>query len=152
MIFWVLGGFFFCLKLYEELDLKQGLVPWSCETKKHSQERKGTPATWCLSFFIIFPSCFFLFKWKSSSLNIGNMSINSNSTRWGGFFSPSLLSLVGMEFLFSLSLFSNGKGGNKELEGALTFHWHSFLRHLFMFSKSSTKKRKRRSIGLDFHK
>lgn len=116
MIFWVLGCFFLFKTPWgvEPQTRPNTLELWN---KKKSQERKGNLATWCFSFFIISPSYFFHFKWKSSSLNIGSNSINSNNTRQGSYFSPSLLALASMEFLSSSLLFSNGKGGNEELGG-----------------------------------
>jgi len=58
MIFWVLGCFF-CLKLHEELNLKQGLIPWSCETKKNHKKEKETLPHGAFLFSLFLPPIFF---------------------------------------------------------------------------------------------
>ncbi len=139
--FWVC---FFCLKLHEELNLKQGLVPWSCETK----EKEPMPHVAFLSSLFL-PPIFFLFEWKSSSLNIG-----SSSTRREGYFKifPIIVVIGGHGVLILIVVVFQWQRRKQGIRGGLTFCWHSFLCHLLVFSQNSTKKRKSRSIGLDFHK
>ncbi len=152
MIFWVLGlVFLFKTPWRVELQTRPSTFGVVKQIKNNKKEKETLPHGAFLSSLFL-PLVLVFFKWKSSSLNISSSSINSNNTRWGGYFSPSLLALVNMEFLSSSLLFSNGKGGNKELGGALTFCWHFFLRHLSCFVRVQQKKRKRRSIGLNFHK